>query len=63
MTTPPPTPYIDDPGSLKNPEKWILDDDTPNSKNLKTKEYIRRVSKVHVTGKVQKQPKTNLETV
>jgi hypothetical protein len=63
MTIPPPTPYSDDPGSLKNPEKWVLGEDTPNSKNLKTKEYIRRVSKVHVTGKVQKQPKTNLETV
>lgn len=63
MTIPPPTPYIDDPGSLKNPEKWVLGDDTPNSKNLKTKDYIRRVSKVHVTGKIQKQPKTNLETV
>lgn len=63
MTIPPPTPYINDPGNLKNPEKWVLGDDTLNSKNLKTKEYIRRVSKVHVTGKVQKQPKTNLETV
>ena len=63
MTIPPPTPYIDDAGSLKNPEKWVFGDDMPNSKNLKTKEYIRRVSKVHVTGKVQKQPKTNLETV
>jgi len=63
MTIPAPTPYIDDPGSLKNPEKLVVGDDTPNSKNLKTKEYIRRVSKVHVTGRVQKQPKTNLETV
>jgi hypothetical protein len=63
MTIPPPTPYTDYPGSLKNPEKWVLGDDTPSSKNLKTKEYIRRVSKVHVTGKVQKQPKTNPETV
>jgi hypothetical protein len=63
LTIPPPTPYSGDPGSLKNPEKWVLGDDIPNSKNLKTKEYIRRVSKVHVTGKVQKQPNTNLKTV
>jgi hypothetical protein len=63
MTIPPPTSYSDDPGSVRNPEKWVLGDDTPSSKNLKTKEYIRRVSKVHVTGKVQKQPKTNLERV
>lgn len=64
MTIPPPTPYIDEPASLKNPEKWVLGDDAvSNSKNLKTKEHITRVSKVRITGKVDSKPTTNLKTV
>jgi hypothetical protein len=63
MTIPPPTPYSNEPAGLKNPEKWVLGDDAANSKNLKSKEYITRVSKVKVTGRVHSQPKANPETV
>jgi hypothetical protein len=60
MTIPPPTAYSDEPAGLKNPEKWVLGDDVANTKNLKSKEYITRVSKVKVTGRVLSQPKANL---
>jgi hypothetical protein len=63
MTIPPPTPYSGHPASLTNPEKWVLGDDTPSTKNLKTKEHTIRVSKVRVTGKVHSQPNANLTEV
>ncbi|KDR21187.1 hypothetical protein L798_03593 [Zootermopsis nevadensis] len=63
LTIPPPTAYSDEPSGLKNPEKWVLGDDVANTENLKSKEYITRVSKVKVTGRVYSQPKTNLRTV
>ncbi|PNF15313.1 hypothetical protein B7P43_G01003 [Cryptotermes secundus] len=63
MTIPPPTPYSGHPASVKNPEKWVLGDDAPRTKNLKTKEHTIRVSKMRVTGKVHTQPNANLTEV
>lgn len=63
ITIPPPTPYSGHPASLKDPEKWVLGDDAPRTKNLKTKEHTIRVSKMRVSGKVHSQPNANLTEV
>lgn len=63
ITIPPPTPYSGHPASVKNPEKWVLGDDAPRTKNLKTKEHTIRVSKMRVSGKVHSQPNANLTEV
>jgi hypothetical protein len=63
LTIPSPTPYSDHSASVKNPEKWVLGDDAPSDKNLKTKEHTIHVSKTRVSGKVHSQPNANLTAV